>query len=319
MENQMNLSERSSDLASWNDPRILVVEDDPAVCESIRALLGQHGFAVRTSENLLAALDALLDKEYDLVLLDLKLEDKCGFAVMDHLIERNLDTQVIVVTGHHSEKYAITALKKGATDYLKKPFDPDDLLASVNNVLSRQKYQREMSLLKAAVATSSAAIVVADVDGRIVYANAAYRRMMDLHDTAETDSSSIYGRHADQDKHVDEQIRRSLATGIPWKGKSELIDVTGQRFTVWKWVDPIPETIGGGAYGVALMHDMTAIEIERLGKTVAICASCKRVRDDDGSWNEIDAYLESHSDSRFSHTLCPQCARKLYPELFPSE
>ena len=334
MDNQVSPTECSSELPAWSDPKILVVEDDPVVCESIRVLLGYHGFAVRTSENLLAAQEALLDNAYDLVLLDLKLKDQCGFAVMDHLLKHNLDTQVIVVTGHHSENCAITALKKGATDYLKKPFNPDDLLASVNNVLSRQKCQREMSLLTAAIAASSAAISIADADGRIVYTNAAYRRMMDPPDSGAANSPPIPGAPADRKTFVDEQVRNALDAGTPWEGKIEAVDSAGRRFEAWKWVDPIPEPIGGVAFGAALVHDIAAPMAEKhlqpgsklrkhssatskLGGTLPICASCKRVRDGDGTWNDIEAYIESNFECCFSHSLCPQCARRLYPELYP--
>ncbi len=45
--------------------------------------------------------------------------------------------------------------------------------------------------------------------------------------------------------------------------------------------------------------------------------SCKRIRDDQGYWNQLEAYLSKHSDVAFSHGLCPECSRKLYPELYP--
>lgn len=47
-----------------------------------------------------------------------------------------------------------------------------------------------------------------------------------------------------------------------------------------------------------------------------ICASCKQIRDDRGHWNEIEVYIEKHSEAEFSHGICPECARKLYPEYF---
>ena len=84
--------------------KILVVEDDPQMRESIRSLLSLFGYDVHTSMNLRYALDSLLHTTYDLVLLDLQLEDQSGFAVMDSLKEKNQDTRVIIVTGEDSEE-----------------------------------------------------------------------------------------------------------------------------------------------------------------------------------------------------------------------
>ncbi len=56
--------------------------------------------------------------------------------------------------------------------------------------------------------------------------------------------------------------------------------------------------------------------IKTLGGLIPICASCKKIRDDKGYWDQLEGYIQSHSDAKFSHGLCPDCAHKLYPELF---
>ncbi len=90
----------------------------------------------------------------------------------------------------------------------------------------------------------------------------------------------------------------------------------------------------GHTYRVASIRDITErkkIELEREGliqqlqKTLEevnvlrgilpICASCKKIRDDKGYWNQIEAYIRDHSDTRFTHSICPDCAQKLYPNL----
>ncbi len=91
---------------------------------------------------------------------------------------------------------------------------------------------------------------------------------------------------------------------------------------------------GGKSCRVATIRDITqrkksATErehlIQRLQKTLEeinvlhgilpICASCKKIRDDKGYWNQIEAYIRDHSDTRFSHSICPDCAKTLYPDL----
>ncbi len=55
-------------------------------------------------------------------------------------------------------------------------------------------------------------------------------------------------------------------------------------------------------------------EIKILSGFLPICASCKKIRDDQGYWNQIEAYISNHSEAKFSHGICPDCAKKLYPE-----
>jgi len=56
-------------------------------------------------------------------------------------------------------------------------------------------------------------------------------------------------------------------------------------------------------------------EIKTLSGFLPICASCKKIRDDKGYWNQIEGYIQQHSDAQFSHAICPACAKKLYPDL----
>lgn len=56
-------------------------------------------------------------------------------------------------------------------------------------------------------------------------------------------------------------------------------------------------------------------EVKRLSGLLPICASCKKIRDDQGYWNQVETYIQQHSEAQFTHSVCPECARKLYPTL----
>jgi two-component system, cell cycle sensor histidine kinase and response regulator CckA len=60
-------------------------------------------------------------------------------------------------------------------------------------------------------------------------------------------------------------------------------------------------------------------DVKRLGGLLPICASCKKIRDDRGYWKQIETYIRDHSEAEFSHGICPECARKLYPDLYEDE
>jgi len=57
------------------------------------------------------------------------------------------------------------------------------------------------------------------------------------------------------------------------------------------------------------------MEVKKLTGLLPICASCKKIRDDKGYWNQIELYIRDRSEAEFSHGICPDCAKKLYPEL----
>lgn len=55
-------------------------------------------------------------------------------------------------------------------------------------------------------------------------------------------------------------------------------------------------------------------QVKTLSGMLPICSSCKKIRDDNGYWNQIESYIQENSDAEFSHSLCPDCAEELYPE-----
>ena len=59
------------------------------------------------------------------------------------------------------------------------------------------------------------------------------------------------------------------------------------------------------------------MEVKTLRGFLPICASCKKIRDDEGFWLQIEEYIEDHSEAQFSHSICPDCRKRLYPELYP--
>jgi hypothetical protein len=60
-------------------------------------------------------------------------------------------------------------------------------------------------------------------------------------------------------------------------------------------------------------------QVKKLSGLLPICASCKRIRDDKGYWQQVEEYIHNHSEAQFSHSICPECARKLYPELYANK
>ena len=114
-------------------PKILIVDDEPKMCESLRRLLGVKDYEVYTAASGAEARAILQDRQFDVALVDMVMPDTDGHQLMDLIHQKDPDTDVIVITGDTSLEFAIGALKRGAYDYLRKPFEFEKLLATVEN------------------------------------------------------------------------------------------------------------------------------------------------------------------------------------------
>ena len=118
--------------------RILLVEDDPMVGESLRQGLRQDGFAVDWVQDGEDAESALAGEPYSLLLLDLGLPGTSGLELLSALRQRGSDLPVLIITARDAVADRIAGLDTGADDYLIKPFDLEELEARIRAVLRRQ-------------------------------------------------------------------------------------------------------------------------------------------------------------------------------------
>ncbi len=123
--------------------RVLLVEDDPMIGESIRKGLRQDGYVVDWVLDGRAAEVAVDNEPYAMVLLDLGLPRKDGFAVLEGLRKRNNRVPVLILTARDAVADRVRGLDRGADDYLVKPFDLDELAARIRAVLRRQAGRAE--------------------------------------------------------------------------------------------------------------------------------------------------------------------------------
>lgn len=116
-------------------PKIVVVEDEPAIAESIAYSLRRDGFTVSVAPTLAAAEREVI--QADLVILDLMLPDGSGFDLIGQIRRAGRGTAVIVLSSRDSEADRVAALETGADDYVNKPFSPREIVARVRAVLRR--------------------------------------------------------------------------------------------------------------------------------------------------------------------------------------
>jgi DNA-binding response OmpR family regulator len=131
--------------------RLLLVEDDRMIGESLRSALRGSGYAVDWVRDGRAADAALSSERFDLVLLDLGLPQRDGISVLQALRARGDRTPVIVVTARDTSASRVRGLDEGADDYVVKPFDLDELLARMRAVIRRHAGRAASSLTVDAV------------------------------------------------------------------------------------------------------------------------------------------------------------------------
>lgn len=134
--------------------QILVVDDEQRIVENISFCLKREGFETKVAFSGDEALAVFQTQKFDLVLLDVSMPGMNGYQVMEHIFGLDEDVLVIVITGYASVESAIRALKIGAWDYLKKPFEYADLIKTVKNALSQKKLIDEKKAVSARLEAS---------------------------------------------------------------------------------------------------------------------------------------------------------------------
>ena len=129
-------------------PKILVVDDEKIVRESLFNWFEDEGYSVDTAEDATAALKKFEKGKYDLILLDMKMPGMSGIELLTKIKEIDRDSVVILITAFASVPTAIKALKEGAYDYVTKPVDPDELSNLVKNAIEKKSLKDENYLLK---------------------------------------------------------------------------------------------------------------------------------------------------------------------------
>ena len=120
-------------------PRILLVDDEPRLLSSLYELLRDRDYQLYTASSGAEALAHLEKTRFELVLLDLRLPDMSGHDIMDFINQKGYDADVIVMSGEVGIDAAIGALKRGAYDYLRKPYSREELLKTVDNALQQRR------------------------------------------------------------------------------------------------------------------------------------------------------------------------------------
>lgn len=127
--------------------RILIIDDEKSILNTLRDILEAEKYSVDEAVDGIEGLKSVNEKKYDVILCDIKMPRMDGIETLDHIVKIS-DTPVIMISGHGTIDTAVSAIKKGAYDYIEKPPDLNRLLITIRNALDKTSLIKETKALK---------------------------------------------------------------------------------------------------------------------------------------------------------------------------
>ncbi|MHC1742846.1 MAG: ATP-binding protein [Syntrophobacteraceae bacterium] len=245
---------------------IIVIDDEERIRNGCRKVLSQEGFDVATADCGELGLRMIEEKHFDIILLDLMMPSLSGFDVLAHVKSLHPDSLIIVISGYATVEHSIEAMKRGAFDFIPKPFTPEQLRLLVTKAIeytrALQDIAGEKSRMRVLINHLRDGVMAVDTQKRVVLANPAFLRMM-----AYKGKSAIgeKAREVCQGSPIDSLVDRALAihNGDSSEVTEELTleDRDGLPGCV---LDarciPFRDRVGRNVGAITVVHDITAFK-----------------------------------------------------------
>jgi PAS domain S-box-containing protein len=320
---------------------VLIVDDSEDDTLLVVRALQKENFKLyyQRVENPVEMSKALETRVWDLVLSDYSMPGFNGTEALALCQQKGFDVPFIIVSGRIGEEVAVEMMRAGAHDYVMKD-DLGRLLPAVNRELraaherqTRRQAQLAMAHLASIVETCDDAIISHTLGGTVLSWNSGAERVFGF------TAPEIIGESIDniipRDRQTEVIDLRDLIEHGRRMDRVETVRVRkdGRKIDVSMTISPIKNAEGiiQGASIVArditerkeqekerlhLIQDLTEAlkRVKTLSGLLPICAACKKIRNDEGYWEQVETYIKSRSNAEFTHGICPECVKELYPE-----
>jgi PAS domain S-box-containing protein len=320
---------------------LLIVDDSEDDALLICRALEKEDFKITSrrvdnAADLSSALDA---GSWDFIISDYSMPRFSGAEALEICRKKAFDAPFIIVSGRIGEEVAVEMMKAGASDYVMKddlprlgPAVTRELRAARDRKIRRQA-QLAMAHLASIVETCDDAIISQTLGGTILSWNSGAEQMFG-YSSREMVGETIESLVPPDLHHEISAIRDVIERGHRVERIETLrLRRDGTGIDVSITVSPI-KTGDGNIQGASIvLRDITdrkrqekerlrLIEelkealkrVKTLNGLLPICASCKKIRNDGGYWEQVETYIRSRSNAEFTHGICPDCVRSLYPE-----
>jgi PAS domain S-box-containing protein len=319
--------------------RVLIVEDEFIVATDLRTQLEELKYQVCGLAE--SGDEALLQADSgrpDIILMDISLRGAMdGVAAAGQIIDR-FHIPVIFLTSYAGEAVLERAKQARPFGYLLKPYNNAELRATIEVALFKAEMEARLreseARYRAVVEDQTELICRFDPAGRLTFANPAARRFFPELDEAQEQAGFASLAWPGQEEELWSLVA-DLAPGRPAvRTQRPYPRAEGRAWLEWS-IRALLDPRGGVVEYQAVGREITAqkaaeaeregliaelrqalAKVKRLSGLIPICSSCKSIRNDQGYWERLEAYLKEHSEADFSHGICPACARRLYPEFY---
>ena len=326
-------------LSNKEQNTILSVDDSPDKLELIAVILKEAGYRVLSASSGREGLEIAKEQIPDLIISDVTMPGMDGFEFcrLIRADEKLRSIPIMLNTAIRKDTESLArGLEAGADDYLEAPFDPGALSAKVARLIERKRTDEPLAILASIVADSEEAIIGTLLDGTITSWNFGAER--------------IYGYQAEEvlgqplfDLIVPVEQREQMEGILNGIGRgvrvnrfvTQRIRKDGNVIDVSLSVAPIKDAHGRVTGASSIGRDITEsllaeqekrrlieelqdalAEVKTLRGILPICMHCKKIRDEEGAWKQLELYIRDHTHAEFSHGICGPCTEKMYPEIY---
>ena len=323
--------------------RILIIEDDYGLNKLIQRRLERNGLPCFQAHTGHEALDFIRNSNDKLILLlDYMLTDMNSIELILTLKDENINIPFIAMTGRGSEDVAVDLMKLDAKDYLIKNDEFINLLPTVvnqvlDNLIKDEQLaiaEEKINFLGSITKQTTDAIFATDLDFNITYSNPA---------------SSLLYKYTHKE-FLKMNIQKIIIGNFIHENKEEMLNITKSEgfweheeehrmknlleFHAHIKISPLFNSNKLNSF-IFIIRDITERKekeaereklilelsnalnkIKTLEGLIPICAGCKKIRTEEGYWEEVEIYVRNHTKADFTHGLCPACTKDIYPEIY---
>ncbi len=144
--------------------KILIIDDERAIRRALKEILEFEGFEIDEAENGKEGFDKAISDSYEVIFCDIKMPQMDGMEVLDAILKQNIETPVIMISGHGNIETAVEAIKKGAFDFIEKPLDLNRILVTIRNAKDKTVLVQETKTLKTTVKKFKGSSIIGETE-----------------------------------------------------------------------------------------------------------------------------------------------------------